>query len=463
MSVRESGWGALVLGLALGLGLFALGGNAVAQHQHTYWGDDACAMCHADKYASYMKHGHPWQLVLTAGATPPADLYPWGTPLPALPSGVTWDQVDYIIGNYKSGEGSFIYTNGYRNLAGTSSYSCGRCHTTGYDPDSTKHQRGLAGLVGTWDLDGIQCEACHGPKQMMSITPVKDCGECHTAGDSQKRMQFATDGSLLFTGHHAQGDEFSKSPHKNYGCTLCHSPHKSVWYEDGGVRYSSAAGVGNMCTQCHNKRIFGVMKDVGLECIDCHMPDASATGTGATHLFRINHTALAASDNTFDADGKTWWNTDGNGDAFLTLDLACGSCHDGMSVEAMAKYAPTIHRPPGLVDVTVNGGDKVAVVTRNKESVSINFSVYADLKPKGTKADWWVMCHGPRGWSSWNGTKWVYGQRAWLKNTALVDVPTRNVLNSKLSVAGNYTYWVAIYPKDGSKGEVDSVSVLVTP
>jgi hypothetical protein len=242
---------------------------------------------------------------------------------------------------------------------------------------------------------------------------------------------------------------------------LCHDPHKSVWHEDGGVLFSESLGEGKMCSQCHNKRVFGAMADAGLECIDCHMPLASAKGKGATHLFRINPTALAATDNTYQADGKTWWNMDQNGDSSLTLDLACGTCHEGMSVEAMARFALSIHRPPGLVDLTVNGGDKVAVVKKT-DVVSIDFSLYAELKPKGMKADWWVMCQGPRGWSSWNGTKWVAGKRAWLKKSPLVDVPTKNVLKSKLTVAGNYTYWVCIYPTDGSQN-IDSVSVVVTP
>jgi len=461
---REFGWVGLVSALMIGLGLFALGGDAVAQHTHTYWGDDACGMCHPGEYANYMRHGHAWQLVQTAGANPPpADLYPWGMPLPQLPTGATWDQVEYIVGNFKAGAGSPVFSTGYRNSNGTSGYSCGKCHTTGYNP--TGHQRNhlgveMPGATGTWALDGIQCEVCHGPKKTMSMAPVKECGECHTGGDATKRVQF-NPLTGQFSAHHAQGDEFAKSPHKDRGCTLCHDPHKSVWHEDGGVLFSETLGEGHMCSQCHNKRVFGVMGDIGLECVDCHMPLVSAAGAGATHLFRINPAALAAADNTYStSDGKTWWNVDQNGDSFLTLDLACGTCHESMSVQEMARFAPTIHRPPGLVDLTVNGGDKVAVVKRT-DVVSVDFSLYADVKPKGMKADWWVMCQGPYGWSSWNGTKWVAGKRAWLKNSPLVDVPTKNVLKSKLSVLGNYTYWVCIYPTDGSQN-IDSASVLVT-
>jgi hypothetical protein len=211
---------------------------------------------------------------------------------------------------------------------------------------------------------------------------------------------------------------------------------------------------------CHNKRVFGIMGEIGLECVECHMPLASAAGAGATHLFRINPTALAAADNTYQEDGKTWWNVDQNGNSFLTLDLACGGCHQGMPVENMARYAPLIHRPPGLVEVTVNGGDKTVTVKRNVDVVSIDFSVFADAKPKGMKADWWVMCQGPLGWQSWDGTRWWYGKRAWLKNSPIVDVSNKNVLKSKLTIAGNYTYWVCIYPTDGSQN-IDTVSVVV--
>ena len=135
------------------------------------------------------------------------------------------------------------------------------------------------------------------------------------------RLQFDKT-NHYFSASHSQGDEFAHSPHKDQTCVSCHDPHKSVWFEDGGVRYSEAEGPGNMCTRCHDKRIRGSMGEIGLECVDCHMPVASMKGSGATHLFRINATALAANDNTFQADGKTWWNTDQSGDASLTLDLS---------------------------------------------------------------------------------------------------------------------------------------------
>ena len=275
-------------------------------------------------------------------------------------------------------------------------------------------------------------------------------------------MQFDTTNSW-FSGSHSQGDEFSHSPHKNTACALCHDPHKSVWHEDGGVKFVAPDEAGNMCTHCHQMQIRGTMGQIGLECADCHMPDASMKGTGATHLFRISTSPLTAAQNTFAADGKTWWNTDANGDGFLTLDLVCNKCHDNMTMDVLAKAAKGIHRQPGIVDLTVNHADALQVV-KTTSAISVDFSLQAGAL-KGMKADWFVMCQGPKGWTSWNGKKWVAGVSAWKKKTAansvLADISKPlNVLKAKLA-PGYYTYWVCIYPTDGSQN-TDSVPVFVT-
>ena len=119
MLVKEFGWGRLVFGLMLGLGLLAFGENAVAQHTGAYWGDDACAMCHSDKYATYLNHGHPWKLVQTAGQDPTSWFPPdWGTialpPLPTIagttnPNPVTWSDIAYILGDSKNNEAGASY------------------------------------------------------------------------------------------------------------------------------------------------------------------------------------------------------------------------------------------------------------------------------------------------------------------------------------------------------------------
>ncbi|NIM46275.1 MAG: hypothetical protein GTO54_11760, partial [Nitrososphaeria archaeon] len=74
-------------------------------------------------------------------------------------------------------------------------YDCGRCHTTGYSEEGS--QGGLEGIVGTWKLRGIQCEACHGPgsehvTQGGEVTLIKVeesselCGQCHVRGSKDK-------------------------------------------------------------------------------------------------------------------------------------------------------------------------------------------------------------------------------------------------------------------------------------
>ena len=85
MLVRQAGWGGFVA-LMLGLGLFANGGNTVAQAAAApgYVGAYMCSGCHAEEYASWSMHGHAWMQVHTGGKVPPADLFaPVGVELPA--------------------------------------------------------------------------------------------------------------------------------------------------------------------------------------------------------------------------------------------------------------------------------------------------------------------------------------------------------------------------------------------
>lgn len=477
MSVRRFGWGGPLSALVLGLGLLALGGNAAAQEvaafgPKTYVGYEICGACHLEQYESYINHGHATMLVQTAGETPPADLYPWGVSLPTLPTGKKWSDIEYIVGNFKSGTGRFVGLDGkYINANGTtgSNYSCGRCHTTGYSATGNqKNHSGavMPGAVGTWALENIQCEVCHGPAGAMAIPTVKPCQGCHGSGEPKGRLQFNP-----ATGYFParSGDEFDHSPHKDMNCALCHDPHRSVWHEDGGVKYAEGEDVGRMCTGCHQKthpdlpnakkvRLRGAMGEIGLECIECHMPYVSHNGAGAGHVWRISTDPIAAADNTYPADGKTWWNEDANGESFLTLDMVCTECHENMTLEQMANGAKTIHRTTELLDLTVNGDDRLQVL-KTTDVVSVAFSVDAGER-EGMKADWWVMVQGPRGWSSWDGKKWKSGLRAWRKQVALADVPEQRVLTTKLA-AGHYTYWVGIYPTDGSQNIV-SVPVYVT-
>ncbi|MBI4403405.1 MAG: hypothetical protein HY537_04550 [Deltaproteobacteria bacterium] len=135
----------------------------------------------------------------------------------------------------------------------------------------------------------------------------------------------------------------------------------------------------------------------------------------------------------------------------------CLSCHENMTMEQAAKAAKTIHHPAGMVDLTVNGEEELVIV-KSTDMVSVDLSVQAGDKA-GLKATWWVICHGPRGWISWDGKKWKGGLRPWRKNVAVTDVDDLNVLKRKLA-PGYYSYWVGLVLSDGSENFA-SVPVLV--
>ena len=509
MFVKEFGWHRLVLGLMAGVALLAFGASAVAQHAQTYWGDDGCGMCHEDKYTSYLNHGHPWKLLQTAGTDPTGanNPYPasWGPillpPLPTIANTtnpnpqVSWSDIEYILGDSKNNEAgaSYVFANGYMDSPGrpgdpipARKYSCGSCHTTHqwpYTANSTPyntsgHQLGLPGITGTWGLDGIQCEMCHGAKATMSVPTMADqraCPTCHTGSATDptlpasmggKALPFAAAAPYVFTGHHPQGDDFSHSAHKTQTCWICHDPHKSVWHEDGGVLYSEPEGVGNMCKQCHTEEIFLMQHVPNLECVSCHMPQVSESGAGAAHIFRIASTPaqqlMTASpgpkSNTHTTgsgtSAKTWWNVDATtpgsktyGDAFLTLDLACGAamCHPGQSVAALATTAPYVHRPTGALGLTVNGSSESPQMISHTDNVTVAYSVYTQTI-KGTvsgNADIYVACSGPKGMSYLNSSgKWVTSATPYVKGKPVANLSKKVVFNGKLAANYQYTYWV---------------------
>jgi cytochrome c554/c'-like protein len=364
---------------AADVGLFIQSGFPVA----SYVGDEACKACHEnsptpDFWASYRNSGHPYKLFHNAGAEPPADTWPH-SPVPPLPmvfgTQLQWSDVEYVIGNY-NWKARFVDRQGYIwtgdvddrtqwNLATEEwvpyhagqvdkPYNCGRCHTTGYQPEG--NQLGLPGLIGTWTEEGVRCEACHGPgsdhvtfPEVEQMLPAqgKTCAECHYR-DNDFRMPWKGG----FTRHHQQAEDFSHSPHANkLTCNTCHDPHRSTVNHDGGTITS--------CTDCHEGSeansfyVVDEMEDV--TCIDCHMPHMGKNAVAVNaykgdiraHLFRITREPLFAVDNVYDDNGSLFWNQEANGNAFLTLDYACMGCHieegENVSMEELSEYAVRIH------------------------------------------------------------------------------------------------------------------------
>jgi predicted CXXCH cytochrome family protein len=154
--------------------------------------------------------------------------------------------------------------------------ACLVCHVTGYDP-----------ATGTWQENGVACEACHGPmvaghpKEPMPVDRSPDlCARCHS--DARFGWQ-----------------EWQGSAHYQRGmnCTTCHDPHsaslKVVIPRDGSAKYTDAS---QLCITCHKDVSmnfpYSVHQQQGITCINCHVihsesnpPDAHAI---PDHSFKAN-------------------------------------------------------------------------------------------------------------------------------------------------------------------------------
>ena len=341
-----------------------------------YVGHDACKTCHSAIYDDYIQSGHPYKLNKVENGQPPT--YPHSV-VPNPPEGYTWDDITYVIGGF-NWKARFTDSQGYiitgdavqYNLdtegwvgyhadeaVGTKPYNCGKCHTTGWqttEENGGVNQDGLPGMAGTFAEPGVRCEGCHGPGSDHIAGPSSDniehdsskelCGRCHTR-DPERRI--AASGGLIK--HHEQYDELVNSPHRFMDCGQCHSPHKSTSYGLGGLTE------GSDCTQCHSSQTVQVPAMADHSCESCHMPLASksAVVTGEfgdtgilgdimSHTFKLNSDPAAA---MFTEDGK-FVNLDGEGDALVRVDFACGGCHNGtkasnQSVDWMYANAAIVH------------------------------------------------------------------------------------------------------------------------
>lgn len=344
----------------------------------TYVGSKTCGGCHTELYETFMKSGHPWKLSPVVDGQPPA--YPF-TKLEDLPEGYTWEDISYVIGGY-AWKARFIDQDGYiitdapgattpnpeylnqYNFANQAlskkagwvtynsgtvelKYTCGGCHTTGYNPNATNE---MPGIVGTWAEPGIQCEACHGPGGLHISNPAavamdidRDaelCGECHRR-DAVEQVN-AKDG---FIEHHEQYEELFQGKHAVIDCVQCHDPHTGVVQ----LRQSGEQTTRTACENCHfeqAKYIEGAIH-ANFNCIECHMPRIAKTAWGdaekftgdiRTHLMAIDPEQIEQ----FSEDGTTSLSQIG-------LNFACRHCHNGImdkSDEALIELAKGIHTPP---------------------------------------------------------------------------------------------------------------------
>jgi predicted CXXCH cytochrome family protein len=154
--------------------------------------------------------------------------------------------------------------------------ACLVCHATNYDP-----------ATGTWQEDGVACDACHGPmtaghpKEPMPVDRSPDlCARCH----SDARFDW---------------QDWQGSTHYQRGmnCSTCHDPHsaalKLATPRDGSAKYSDAS---QLCVTCHNDVSmdfpYSVHQKQGVTCINCHVNHSETTPPDAhavpDHSFTAN-------------------------------------------------------------------------------------------------------------------------------------------------------------------------------
>jgi hypothetical protein len=318
-----------------------------------YVGSKSCEECHQAQYDIFIESGHPYKLNKVIDGKAPT--YPEFVPPMILPEGLTWDEVTYVIGGY-GWKARFLDTDGYVwgsatqaginnqfNLIDSSygdyhatdslkkKYSCGNCHTTGYDVNAAS-QDGLPGIVGGWSEPGVHCEACHGPGsnhiesrgnvRMIMDRSTDACNKCHVRNANPTVIP-AKGG---YSQHREQGNEMYYSKHSVLSCVDCHDPHASSKYDD----VAKGIGIKRNCESCHNSHAEGLAKpeDVHagkVSCTDCHMAlvmksaKAAATfiGDDPTHMFRIS---TDSTEEQFTEDGKA-------SNPYISLDFACLQCH----------------------------------------------------------------------------------------------------------------------------------------
>jgi len=338
----------------------------VVASPRNYVTSQVCANCHQGKFDAVWNSGHPHKIKKVENAQAPT--YPH-TSVATPPTGFSWSDLTYVIGGYRwkarfmDAEG-YIITDGWNGVtaqynipredlgggladewvpyhAGDTApkpYTCGTCHTTGWqtvDENGGVNQDGLVGIRGTWEEAGVTCEACHGTggthvasqlAQDININRNSElCGSCHFR-DTNHRI-LASGG---FIRHHEQFDEMISAGHTALRCTACHDPHV-------GVQHGNATtGIKVDCASCHgpqeqnNAHLTGFMG--APTCVDCHMPRASKSarkvqdheGDVRTHIFQILPDPVGASDPGgmfFAEDGVTY------SQGYLTLDFACYGCH----------------------------------------------------------------------------------------------------------------------------------------
>jgi hypothetical protein len=316
-------------------------------------GSESCAECHQEQYTAFSSSGHPFQLNSIENGDPPD--FPFSD-VDDPPDGYQWEDIRYVVGGYHR-KARFVDQQGYLitgegeattqfNLANDElqidegwvayhpgeqlSYDCGRCHTTGYSAEG--NQGGLPGVIGTWALDGVQCEACHGPGSLhvnapLSFRPAVDrdsgaCTGCHLQGGAE--LASAADG---FIQHHDQYDAQFPGKHALIPCVTCHDPHAGVVQ----LRAADLTTTQVACENCHHEQA-QIQNNVlhprlNVECTECHMPQLIRSATGDPALFTGDLVTHQVSINPELIDQFVETDEGLAAQPQLSLNFACRDCH----------------------------------------------------------------------------------------------------------------------------------------
>jgi hypothetical protein len=376
LSLMAMALGVLFLGSVLVIAFSGASSvDAQSDSAAEFVGSDTCGDCHFVQAEQQEQHGHSNILTPVDGEAPefPHDY------VVEPPEGYTWDDISFVNGGFTNSI-RFLDQNGYV-ITGTSeeamtqydlpivdertgdviaegrwvayrpgeperAYTCGSCHTTGYNHDRNTHMYDMPGLVGEWAEEGVQCEECHGAGSLHVEDPIsvnmlvdgssESCANCHYRGEVGDVD--ARDGFLRY---HEQYDEVLKTPHAALDCVACHDPHRSVQYADEDA--NPMQGLRNVCTDCHFSTVSSEEHIVaGVTCVDCHMAPAVANanrneelhwGDTSTHLFQINTNPDAEQ---FNDDGSVSM-------PYLTLSYVCTRCHVDTPIEDLAAAASGYH------------------------------------------------------------------------------------------------------------------------
>lgn len=306
-------------------------------------GSQACANCHQDYYDAYARSGHPRALMpLLDGQIPNLPSVARRSP----PEGLSWDDIAYVMGGFNwkilfvrddgflvTGEAAQFNLDNNQLEAGNEyvpyhageekPFDCGACHATSYN--SANNQDGLPGMVGTFALPGVQCEACHGPGSLHVNAPqsfalqinrdAQECRDCHMTGDLA-----VADGFIQHTDHD-YGDLFP-GKHALIDCVDCHDPHT------GATSTSEARqALRGTCESCHFRQtqVEKVHTRIRVACDTCHMPQLIQNAIGAPESFMAD---LKTHQVVINAGQIGQFAEDGGILPQIGLDYACRQCHN---------------------------------------------------------------------------------------------------------------------------------------